>query len=294
VAGTAAGYFWAVYVTLEAWRPTLEAPAALALAILYTVLAGLYRRRVADDEATVAVLMGLACVFLTLAIPLALKGPWITLAWAVEGAVLISIAPRLTTPVAAWGGTAALFLAAFHVVALDKWGSAYWTPVWNATFLAHLLTVADIVLAGQLALRLRPGQMQRVSREGLRSTLWVLASLTLSVLLWREPSGLWPAGLLTAQLLALGFLSRLVASPAFTVAVPLAGITVLARTLFADDTMARVAAEVLGNVYLVMRVLACVALAIAGNCLPARAPRAMPAGRAHGVGHGGGWFSSSC
>jgi len=267
VAGTAAGYFWAVYVTLEAWRPILEAPAALALAILYTVLAGLYRRRVADDEATVALLMGLACVFLTLAIPLALKGPWITLAWAVEGAVLISIAPRLTTPVAAWGGTAALFLAAFHVVALDKWGSAYWTPVWNATFLAHLLTVADIVLAGQLALRLRPGQMQRVSREGLRSTLWVLASLTLSVLLWREPSGLWPAGLLTAQLLALGFLSRLVASPAFTVAVPLAGITVLARTLFADDTMARVAAEVLGNVYLVMRVLACVALAIAGNCL---------------------------
>jgi uncharacterized membrane protein len=256
-----------VYVTLEAWRPILEAPAALALAILYTVLAGLYRRRVADDEATVAVLMGLACVFLTLAIPLALKGPWITLAWAVEGAVLISIAPRLTTPVTAWGGTAALFLAAFHVVALDKWGSAYWTPVWNATFLAHLLTVADIVLAGQLALRLRPGQMHRVSREGLRGTLWVLASLTLSVLLWREPSGLWPAGLLTAQLLALGFLSRLVPSPAFTVAVPLAGITVLARTLFADDTMARVAAEVLGNVYLVMRVLACIALAIAGNCL---------------------------
>jgi hypothetical protein len=95
----------------------------------------------------------------------------------------------------------------------------------------------------------------------------VLASLTLSVLLWREPSGLWPAGLLTVQLLALGFLSRLVRSPAFTVAVPLAGLTVLARTLFTDDTMARVAADVLGNVYLLMRVLACIALAIAGNCL---------------------------
>lgn len=267
VAGTAAGYFWAVYVTLDAWRPLLEAPAAMALAILYTVLAALYRRRVSDDEATVAVLMGLACVFLTLAIPLALKGPWITLAWAAEGAVLISVAPRLATPVAGWGGTAALFLAAFHVVALDKWGSAYWTPVWNATFLAHLLTVADIVLAGQLALRLRPGQLHRLSREGLRSTLWVLASLTLSVLLWREPSGLWPAGLLTLQLLALGFLSRLVGSPAFLVAVPLAGLTVLARTLVADDTMARAAADVLGNVYLVMRVLACVALSIAGNCL---------------------------
>jgi uncharacterized membrane protein len=268
VAGTAAGYFWAAYVTLEAWRPSLEAPAAMALAILYTVLAGLYRRRVQDDDATVAVLMSAACVFLTLAIPLALKGPWITLAWAAEGAVLLSVAPRLATPVAAWGGTAALFLAAFRVMAVDRWGSAYWTPVWNATFLAHLLTVADIVLAGQLALALRPGQLLNLSREGLRSTLWVLASLTLAVLLWREPpAGLWPAGLLTIQLLALGFLSRLVRSPAFTVAVPLAGLTVLARTLFADDTMARAAADVLGNVYLLMRVLACIALAIAGNCL---------------------------
>ena len=38
--------------------------------------------------------------------------------------MLISVAPRLATPVAAWGGTAALFLAAFRVVAVDRWGSA--------------------------------------------------------------------------------------------------------------------------------------------------------------------------
>jgi uncharacterized membrane protein len=270
VAGTAAGYFWAVYVTLETWKPMLEAPAAMVLAMLYVVLAGLYRRRVQDDEATVVVLMGLACVFLTLAIPLALKGPWITLAWAAEGAVLISVGSRLTTPVAPWGGTAALFLAALRVIAVDKWSSAYWTPAWNATFLAHLLTVADIALAGQLALRLRAGPFPSLNREGLRSTLWVLASLTLSVLLWREPlGGLWPAGLLTAQLLALGFLSRLAQAPAFLVAVPMAGLTVLGRTLVADDAMARVAADTLGNAYLLMRVLACVALAVAGNCLAA-------------------------
>src|SRR5262249_5652163 len=83
IAGTAAGYFWAVYIPLDAWRPSLEAPAATVLAILYALLAG-YRRRVPDDNATVGVLIGLACVFLILAIPLALKGPWITLAWAAE------------------------------------------------------------------------------------------------------------------------------------------------------------------------------------------------------------------
>ena len=282
VAGTAAGYFWAVYVTLEAWRPSLEAPAAMALAILYTVLAGLYRRRVADDDATVGVLLSLACVFLTLAMPLALKGPWITVAWAAEGAVLLSVAPRLMTPVAVWGGTAAIFLAAIRVVSVDKWGSAHWTPVWNVTFLAHLLTVIAIVIAGQLALALRPEQLRRLSREGLRSTLWVTASVTLSVLLWREPSGLWPAGLLTAQLLALGFLSRLVPSPAFAVVVPLAGLTALARTIGADDTMARQAAENLGNAYLCMRVLACAALAVAGSCLAGSgvSRHAGPVGRA--------------
>jgi uncharacterized membrane protein len=282
VAGTAAGYFWAVYVTLEAWWPLLEAPAAMALAILYTVLAGFYRRRVSDDDETVGVLMGVACVFLTLAIPLALKGPWITLAWAAEGAVLISVAPRLVTPVAAWGGTLALFLAAFRVVAVDKWGSAYWTPVWNATFLGHLLTVAAIVLAGQLALALRPGQLLRLSREGLRSMLWVMASLTLSVLLWREPQGLWPAGLLIAQLLVLGFLARVAPSPTFVVAVPLAAFTVLVRTLGGDDTMARASAEQLVNVYTLMRVLACVAMAVAGGWLAASgaARYADPVGRA--------------
>ncbi len=282
VAGTAAGYYWAVYVTLDNWWPLLEAPAAMLLAILYTVLAGFYRRRVPDDDETVGVLMGVACVFLTLAMPLALEGPWITLAWAAEGAVLLSVAPRLVTPVAAWGGTAALVLAAFRVVGVDRWGSASWTPVWNATFLAHLLTVAAIVLAGQLALRLRPGQLLRLDGEGLRSTLWVIASLTLSALLWREPSGLWPAGLLAAQLLVLGFLARVIPSPAFVVAVPLAAFTVLVRTLGADDTMALASAEQLVNAYTLMRVLACVVLAVAGAGLAASdATRyAEPIGRA--------------
>ena len=281
ISGTAAGYFWAVYVTLEGWWPLLEAPAAMALAIVYTVLAGFYRRRVSDDDATVSVLLGMACIFLTIAMPLALKGPWVTLAWAAEGAVLLSVAPRLATPVAAWGGTLALFLAVFRVFALDRWRSPFWTPVWNAPFLVHLLTVAAIVLAGQLALSLRPGQLLRLSHEGLRSTLWVLASLTLSVLLWREPPGLWASGLLIAQLLILGFLACAVPSPAFVVAVPLTAVIVLARTLGADDTMARAVAGELVNMYTLMRVLACVALGAAGASLAASGARhAGPVGRA--------------
>src|SRR5216683_1224975 len=223
VAGTAAGYFWAVYVTLEAWRPVLEAPVALALAILYTIVAGIYRRRVPGDEATVGVLIGVACVFVTLAIPLALKGPWITLAWAAEGAVLLWLAPRVATPVAAWGGSAALTL--------------------------------------------RGDQLLTTKPEVLRAVLWVLASQTLSILLWREPSGLWPAGLLAAQVLVLGALSRLIASPTFAVVVPLAALTLLLRVLVADDSMAKAAAEDLLNRYLVVRIVACAVIGLAGRWL---------------------------
>jgi hypothetical protein len=141
--------------------------------------------------------------------------------------------------------------------------------------------VAAIVLAGQLALSLRPGQLLRLSHEGLRSTLWVLASLTLSVLLWREPPGLWASGLLIAQLLILGFLACAVPSPAFVVAVPLTAVIVLARTLGADDTMARAVAGELVNMYTLMRVLACVALGAAGASLAASGARhAGPVGRA--------------
>jgi len=82
--------------------------------------------------------------------------------------------------------------------------------------------------------------------------------------------------------LVLGFLARVVPSPAFVVAVPLGAFIVLVRTLGADDTMARASAEQLVNVYTLMRVLACVVLAVAGAGLAASgaARYADPVGRA--------------
>ena len=101
------------------------------------------------------------------------------------------------------------------------------------------------------------------------------------MLLWREPPGLWAAGLLIAQLLVLGFLANAVPSPAFVVAVPLTALIVLARTLGADDAMARAAAGELVNAYTLVRVLACVTLGAAGACLAASGARhAGPVGRA--------------
>src|SRR6266545_3861070 len=120
VAANAAGYFWAVYVTLEPWHPGAEGAYALALAIVYRLVSADYAARVPDDEATVVVHEGVAWTFLTLAIPLALGGRWVTLAWAAQGVVLLWSAARVQTPVAAWGGLAALLLAAARVVGVDR------------------------------------------------------------------------------------------------------------------------------------------------------------------------------
>src|SRR5688572_10936225 len=103
VVGNAAGYFWVVYVTLNGWHPLAAGPYALALAVFYRAAAADYAARVPDDQATVILHEGIAWTFLTIAIPLALDGRWVTLAWAVQGVVLLWAAARFTASVAAWG-----------------------------------------------------------------------------------------------------------------------------------------------------------------------------------------------
>jgi uncharacterized membrane protein len=280
VVANAAGYFWAVYTTLEPWRPNVEGPYALALAVLYRLVSADYASRVRDDEATVTVHEGVAWTFLTIAIPLALDGRWVTLAWAVQGLMLLWVASRVVTPVAAWGGFAALLLAATRVLVLDRLWYGDSVPVWNLTYLIHLLVVVALACGGILAARIRPERLGGLTSEGLRGTLWLVAALVLAVLFWREPSGLWPATLLTVELAALGWLARVSRSPAFVVAAPLVGAIVLVRVLGADDFQARLAAESLITGPLVSRIAACAALAVAG----AGVARSAAAARAPAVG----------
>ena len=140
----AAAYFAFAYWTLEAWQPRLEVPLALALAIVYRLIAADYARRVPDDAGTAIAYEGLAWTSLTIAFPLALDGRWVTLAWAVEGLVLIWAASRLTTSVAPLGGLLALTLAVARAGWLDVGWERVAHPVWNLTYLVHLLVVVVV------------------------------------------------------------------------------------------------------------------------------------------------------
>jgi len=112
----------------------------------------------------------------------------------------------------------------------------------------------------------------------LQAVLWVASSGTLAVLFWREPSGLWPATLLTLELAAVGWLGRRSSSPAFVVAVPLLALAVSARVLLADDELARAAAGSILSLPLLSRVAACLAMGIAGGCLARSAGGSAPLG----------------
>jgi hypothetical protein len=270
-----------VYVTLDAWRPIAMGPYALALAVVYRAAAADYAARVPDDRATVRLHEGIAWTFLTIAVPLALDARWVTLAWAVEGAMLLWAAGRMTTPVAAWGGFLALALAASRAAFLDHAWQPDFPRVWNATYLVHLLVVAALIAGGAVAGKVRSARLATDTASAMQNTLWVMAAVVLAVLCWREPPGLWPAALLTGLVLVLGALARVSMAPAFVVATGLVAAILLARVLVVDDALARAAAASLLSRPLFSRVAACVALALAGAWLSRSdaSPRARPYGR---------------
>jgi uncharacterized membrane protein len=85
----AGNYLLVLYTLLWPDQPWALTVAVLALAALHLAVTNAIPR-VADETPVARVLFaGLALTFVTLAIPIRLAGSWITIAWAVEGAVLV-------------------------------------------------------------------------------------------------------------------------------------------------------------------------------------------------------------
>jgi len=233
--------------------------------------------------------LGIADVFLTLGIALAIDGPWITLAWAAQGLVLLSVAPRVITPMAVWGGLAALVLATARATVFDSSWHGGATPQLTPADVVHVAVVGCLVWGGIMARRVRPDQLRFLTPEGLQALLWILAPLLAAALIWRETSGLWPSALLAVLALVLGGLARVLRAPrapTFAVALPLIGVALLARMFGTDAALARDAATSLVNPALLVRIGGSMALILAGLWL-ARAEAedgAGPVGRALSAG----------
>ena len=109
--------------------------------------------------------LGMAPVFLTIAIPVQFGGPWVTIAWAVQAAVLVWLSFFHKMHQLRWAGMAVFALIVFWLVGYDFAtsdrgaayfgdGYSYW-PVANWYFLAFAAAVAAMYLSAYFTWRWR-------------------------------------------------------------------------------------------------------------------------------------------
>ena len=150
----AAGLAWTILDrVLGASQPGLLGPAAVGLATVHLAL-GLAARRRGTEALRARVTLGLAAVFLTLAIPVQLGLHGITLAWAVEGVLLLWLGKGQRSPLTrAFGyGVLALAVCRLFLRHLPLHAQPV-TPFLNPGFALWLAVIAALAAAHALARR---------------------------------------------------------------------------------------------------------------------------------------------
>ena len=150
----AAFYYGTAYYSLlehspwEAW----EAHLAVAVGLMYFLMAWQTFERGRQDKPLLLCEMGLASAFAVIAIPIAWKWEWITIGWAVEALILIWIGLRLKDSVMRWAGRGLMLAAGFRAVAFDWDLRTLYEPVLNTRCLSFL-TVLVVMAAAILLLK---------------------------------------------------------------------------------------------------------------------------------------------
>ncbi|MBI4298297.1 MAG: DUF2339 domain-containing protein [Chloroflexi bacterium] len=133
---------------------------SILLALFYGGLAYVALKRSAENVRLSFLALGIALVFLTIAIPVQLGDrAWTTIAWAAEGTVLMWLSFTLQMPRTRIFSYAAFVLVAvrllFFDTPIDYVDLATFRPVLNERFLAFLVSIASIYIAARLLWRER-------------------------------------------------------------------------------------------------------------------------------------------
>jgi uncharacterized membrane protein len=181
-----AGVAWTfLFRVLDPARPRALGLAALALAALYLAIGLVALRERRDDRAQARVTLGLAAAFLTLAIPVQMGLHGITLAWALEGLLLLGLGVRFRSLLARAGGYAVLGLAVLRLFVRHlPLHPEVFQPFLNPAFGTWLAVIALLALGVRLARKAGAGEV------ALDHALRVFSAVATVVLLF---------GLLTAE-----------------------------------------------------------------------------------------------
>ena len=179
--------YWLIYDEYRPWMGGFTA----SLAAFYALLAVGCRVRGEAQFNLTLFAAGLAVVFAVLAVPIQLGGPWISVAWGVEGLILVWMSFPLRMRELRWAGYAMFVVSAVWLLALDTPGafSREFTPFFNDYMISYGAAVALPALTGWL-LHLRRDDLPK--REQAAIPVFALrAAIFAAVVVPIQLDGVW-------------------------------------------------------------------------------------------------------
>ena len=181
--------YWLIY---EPYRPWMGG-FTVSLAAFYALMSVACRMRGEAQHNLTLFSAGLAVLFAVLAVPIQLGGPWISVAWGVEGLILLWMSFPLRMRELRWAGYAMFVVSAVWLLVLDTPGAFTrdFTPFLNEYMLSYAGAVALPALAGWL-LHLRRDDL--AAKERVAIPLFALRSACFAAIVVPiQLDGIWIA-----------------------------------------------------------------------------------------------------
>jgi uncharacterized membrane protein len=145
-------YFGASYGLLEERYQSGLGLFAVLVSAFYLALGYFIYRRDREDRLLLYTFYGLAILFAVLAVPIQFSQHWVTMGWAIEGAILTWIGLRVDDRISRFGAATIFLIAAAHWLLIDVADFDYQTngtfvPLWNRRALSCAVLIAALMLA---------------------------------------------------------------------------------------------------------------------------------------------------
>jgi uncharacterized membrane protein len=145
-------YFSASYDLLEDQYKASLGLFAVLVSGFYLALGYLTYSRDREDRLLLYTFWGLAILFAVLAVPIQFHQHWVTMGWAIEGAILTWIGLRVNDRISRYGALLIFLIAATHWLLFDVAdftfkADAPFIPLWNQRALSCAVLIAALVMA---------------------------------------------------------------------------------------------------------------------------------------------------
>lgn len=179
-------YFSASYGLLEEQYKGRLGLFAVLVSAFYLALGYFTYRRDREDRLLLYTFWGLAILFAVLAVPIQFSQHWVTMGWAIEGAILTWIGLRVNDRISRYGALIVFLIAVTHWLMVDVFDFAYhaeelFVPLLNRRALSCAVLVAALAMAAAFYKRL--GAQIEESERQMFTSLYTLGANALAVTL---------------------------------------------------------------------------------------------------------------